>query len=155
MQKLVALPDGFTETIFQNPSTANVFRTLAEFSPDGRLVLTTSSPDGVLQLWRLGQMPRTYELRQLMPTERYPATCAAFVPDGSYVIGGSRDRNVYVWPMPARDEIEQQLTATLSSIGKEVENSAGQVKVIAELQNPANHALFAGDVVTLVADPRK
>ena len=43
----------------------------------------------------------------------------------------------------------------VNSIGKEVENSAGQVKVIAELQNPPSHPLFAGDVVTLVADPRK
>ena len=135
-------------------SEAKPFRNFAPFSPDSRLVLTTSGPDGVLQLWRLGQ-PRTYELRQLMPIERSPASCAAFAPDGSYVVGGSKDRNVYVWPMPAKDEIEQQLTATLTHLGKEVENSEGQVKVIAELQNPPNHPLFAGDSVTLVADPRK
>jgi len=152
--RVLSLPEGFTETIFQNPSSANVFKSLAEFSPDGRLVLTTSSPDGILQLWRLDK-PRTSELRQFMPTEHHPATCAAFAPDGSYVIGGSKDRNVYVWPMPSRDEIDRQLTATLTAIGKQVENSSGQVKIIAELQNPPNHPLFADDVVTVVADPRK
>jgi WD40 repeat protein len=152
--RVLSLPGGLTETIFQNPSQANVFKSFALFSPDNRLVVTTSSSEGILQLWRLDK-PRTYEIRQLMPTDRYPATCAAFVPDGTYVIGGSKDRNIYVWPMPSKDEVDLQVTATLTSIGKEVENSQGQVKVIAEMENPPQHPLFAGDVVTMVADPRK
>jgi WD40 repeat protein len=150
VMNVLSLPNGRVESGFQNSSQASLFKSFALFSPDGRLVLTTSSSDGVLQLWRTGPR-RSYELRLLNPSTASLATCAAFDPNGKFIVGGTRDRRIYVWPMPSPTEITQVLTATVRSVGKEVQSTESQVPVMAEFDN-RNAALFVGDSVTMVAD---
>jgi WD40 repeat protein len=154
VMSILSLPDGRVEGGFQNPSQASQFRNFARFSPDGLLMLTTSSSDGVLQLWHWGKR-RSYELRQLNPSVGSPATCAAFDPNGKFIVGGTKDRRVYVWPMPTKTEIERVLTATIRSVGKSVQSTDSQVPVMAEFTNPSEGALLVGDSVTMVAEPRK
>jgi WD40 repeat protein len=151
--RVLSLPDLRTESVLANPSQASTFRALSIFSPDGRLVLTSSGSDGLLQLWKVGDR-RSHEIRQLLPYERAPATCAAFAPDGSFVVAGIRDRKVYVWPMPSREEADQQIVAQITNIERAVESSESQVRVMAEFANPENLRLLSGDIVTLVAYPK-
>jgi WD40 repeat protein len=153
--RVVSLPGEVTENILQNPPQSNAFQTLALFSPpDGRLVLTTSGNEGVLQLWRLGDV-RSYELRQFIPTERSQVTCAAFAPNGSFVVAGIKDRKVYLWPMPAKEEVERQITGTVINVENSVESAEGLVRIVAEFTNRQDRPLLHGDVVTMVVYPRK
>jgi WD40 repeat protein len=152
--RIQSLPGNRTEAVFQNPSQASLFKSFALFSPDGKLVLTTSSSEGILQLWKLGKN-RSFELRQLYPADRYPATCAAFDPHSRFVVGGARDRRIYIWPMPSAEEVNQELRGTVTSVGQELVSTENQVPVVAEFDNPQGRRLFAGDVVTIVAYPTK
>jgi WD40 repeat protein len=152
--RILSLADGQTETVFQNTSQATNFLSMALFSPGGHLVLTSSSTEGVLQLWRIGK-ERSYELRLLNPVDRSQATCAAFAPDGSFVVGGTKDRKIYAWPMPSKQEVEEQLMATITDVEETVESANGQVRVVAEFNNPKSYRLFPGDVVSMVAYPQK
>jgi WD40 repeat protein len=152
--RVLSWPGLRTQEILQNTSRANSFKTLALFSPDGRLVLTSSGSDGVLQLWRLGKV-RSHEIRQLVPGLRSEATCAAFAPNGSFVAGGIKDRKIYVWPVPSKEEIDRRIVAKVSNVEPSVEGVQGQVRIMAEFNNPTDHPLVAGDSVTLVAYPKK
>jgi WD40 repeat protein len=148
---VLSLPEGRIVDGFQNYSPASLFRAFARFSPDARLVLTTSSTDGVLQLWRLGQR-RSYELRQLNPSTGAPAVCATFDPNGKFIVGGTKDGRVHVWPMPSPTEISQILSATIRSVGRSVQSIDSQVPVMAEFINPkGDGALLVGDAVTMVS----
>jgi WD40 repeat protein len=139
----------------QNPSQTKDFRTLALFSPDSSMVLTTSGDEGVLQLWRLGEA-RSYEIRQLIPDERSPVTCAAFAPDGSFVVAGIRDRKVYLWPVPPKDDLDRQMKkATITNVEQYRESVESKVRVMAEFPNNVEPRLMAGDLVTVVAYPQK
>jgi WD40 repeat protein len=153
--RILSIPEGTTVGVFKNPSQASKFRSFALFSPDGQLVLTTSGTEGTLQLWRIGQI-RSYELRQLLSGERAASSCAAFAPDGSFVVGGIKDR-VYVWPMPSKEEVEQQIRAKIINVERIVETSESQIRVIAEFANPPAPArpLLPGDTVNMVAYPKK
>jgi WD40 repeat protein len=153
VMSILSLPDGRVESGFQNPSQASQFKNFALFSPDGRLVLTTSSTEGVLQLWKTSKR-RSFELRQLNPSVDSPATCAAFDPNGKFVVGGTKDRRVYVWPMPSQTEVTQVLTAKITSVGQVVESTGSQVPITAEFDN-RQAGLLVGDSVTIVAEPRK
>ena len=127
---------------------------MALFSPDGRLALTAGSSEGRLQLWRAPTIAtRPYEVRQLVARERSPATCAAFAPDGSFLVTGTKDRQVLVWPLPSTQEVEQVITAELTLIEPAVESSARQVRVWAEVPNPAGR-LLPGTTVTVTVYPR-
>src|SRR5262249_46603444 len=121
----------------RNASQTSNFQRLALFSPDNALVLTTSTGDGTLQLWRLGEA-RSYEIRQLLPDERSPVTCAAFAPDGSFVVAGIKDRKVYLWPVPSKDEIERQMKkATITNVEQYRESVESKVRIMAEFPNAA------------------
>src|SRR5262249_16104186 len=106
------------------------------------------------QLWRVGDV-RSHEIRQLISSERSPATCAAFAPNGSFVVGGIKDRKIYVWPMPSKEEVEHPLTATITNVEQALENVENKVRIMAEFVNPPNLPLMTGDVVTVVAYPQK
>ena len=85
------MPDKRTIGVLQAASGAMNFSTLAQFSPDGKLILTADGSEGRLQLWRAPTAQRrAYKLCQLI----FPgmATCGAFAPDGSSVVTGTRDR---------------------------------------------------------------
>src|SRR5262249_41529240 len=100
-----SVPDGSTEGALRHPSQAGRVTTLALFSPDSQLIVTVGDPEG-LQLWRSPtETTRPYEIRQLVG-KGAPATCAAFAPDGSLLVTGMKGRQVLVWPMPAREQVQ-------------------------------------------------
>jgi len=152
--RVLSWPGLRTEEILENTSQSSGFKTVALFSPDGRLLLTSSGTDGVFQLWRLDKR-RSNELRLLVPGMRSEATCAAFSPDGSFVVGGIKDRKVYVWPTPTKEEIDRQILAKVINVEPLLEGVDNKVRIVAELANPADRPLVSGDLVTLVAIPER
>ena len=50
--RVLSLVDGRTEGMLQNPGGAMNFTTMAQFSPDGKMILTAAASEGRLQLWR-------------------------------------------------------------------------------------------------------
>ncbi len=151
--RILSLSKDLTEGSLQSKTTN--FKTLALFSPpDGQLILTTSGSEGHLQLWRRDPV-RSYELRQLTPGLRFGVTCAAFDPNGQFVVAGTQGHKVYLWPMPTEKEITRQITATITDIERIVESGVGTVRIVAEFDNPPDRPLHAQDTVTLVAYPSK
>ena len=153
--RLLTLKDRLTECVLENSAEATQFSTFALFSPpDGRLILTAGAAEGQVQLWRAPTATtRPYELRQFVNRERSPATCAAFAPDGSFVVTGTKDRKVLIWPLPTAKEIEEQLPAELTLVERAVESSSRQVRIWAEVANPDGR-LLPGTTVTLAIYPK-
>ncbi|HEV3262463.1 MAG TPA: HlyD family efflux transporter periplasmic adaptor subunit [Gemmataceae bacterium] len=150
--RLLSLPGGSIRGVLNNSSGATNFTTFALFSPDARLIVTAGASEGRLQLWRAPTAAaRGSELRQLVAPDRSSATCAAFAPDGSFMVAGTRDRHVFVWPVPSGDEINRRLTAKLTLLEGSVESSARQVRVWAELDNPDGR-LIPGATATMVIE---
>jgi WD40 repeat protein len=152
--RVLSLNNQMTEAILRNQAPSSKFSRFALFSPNGQLALTSSTNDGVLQLWRLGRQ-RSHEVRQLMPGVRSEATCAAFSPDGSFIVGGIRDRKVFVWPVPSEEDINQQIVAHVTNIEKTVDSSESQVRLMAEFVNGGKRPLRPGEQVTMVAFPAR
>jgi len=148
--RLLSLPGGSIRGVLNNPSGARNFTTFALFSPDARLILTAGGSEA--QLWRAPTTAaRARELRQLVAPDRSSVTCAAFAPDGSFLAAGTRDRHVFVWPVPSDREINRRLTAKLTLVEGSVESSARQVRVWAELDNPDGR-LVPGTTATMVIE---
>jgi WD40 repeat protein len=146
----LSLGDGEAEIVatFRNTTKDLNFATVALFSPDGTLLLTGGAPEGGLQLWRAPTATRPAgELRRLTWPES-PATCGAFAPDGSFVVSGTKDRNVLVWEMPSREAAGRRLTARLTLVEPSLRGAGGQARVWAELKNPGS--LVAGGTATMV-----
>lgn len=155
--RILSLPEKRTEGVLENPGEATPFTTFALFSPDGRMILSAGAAEGRLQLWRMPtQTTRAYEVRQFLAKERSTPTCAAFAPDGSFLVTGTRDRQVLIWPLPTRTEVEKPLTARLVLVEQAVESSARQAKVWAEIVNPPDPMLrlLPGTNVTLAIYPQ-
>lgn len=95
---------------------------------------------------------RAYVLRQLVTDDRSPPTCAAFAPDGSFLVTGARDRNVLIWPVPTQLESARHMTATITNIEKDVDPSSRQVRIWAELED--TKGLLPGASVTMVYYPQ-
>jgi WD40 repeat protein len=149
--RVLSLPDGATEGVLKNPTNAGQFTTLARFSPDGQTVLTAGT-DGRLQLWRSPLTTgRAHVLRQLESDERAQPSCGAFAPDGSFVVAGTKDKNVLVWTMPDKQEIEQLRTAKIVFIDPAIDSTSHQTRIWAELDN--SDGLKPGVTVTIVAYP--
>lgn len=118
-------------------SSGSNFTTMAQFSPDGKLVLTAAAggSDGRLQLWRAPtKETRGYELRQLAWAGD-PVSCGAFAPDGSFVVTGTRDRSVLVWPVPSKQEVETLFTAEVTLVDNDLDLNSRQVRIHAEIDN--------------------
>jgi WD40 repeat protein len=148
--RLLSVAERWTDGVLEQPSGATNFGTFALFSPDGRLIVTAGASEGRIQLWRRPTATaRGGQLKQLVSKDRSPATCAAFAPDGSFVVSGTRDREVLVWPLPTKQEVDSQLTAEVTLIEGAVESSDRQVRVWAELPNPEGR-LLPGNTVTMV-----
>jgi WD40 repeat protein len=150
--KVLTLKDGANEGFLQNGSGVPNFSSFALFSPDGALILTASGSEGRVQLWRrpAGGSLRGYELRQLVPDKKTAITCAAFTPDGKFIVTGTKTQQVLIWDVPVQKEIEEQIAANLTLVEQYVE-SANQVRVHAYLPNPGR--ILPGSTVTLVIDP--
>jgi WD40 repeat protein len=152
--RLLSLPDLLTTGVLQNTTSAMNFNTFALFSPDSRLILTAGLPEGRLQLWEgPSESNRGCEIRQLVPGDSSPATCAAFSPGGSFIVSGN-DRQVMVWPVPSKAEVDRQLTAQIMNIERSVEGEGRKVRITAEMENPENR-LLKGDNVNLVIYPKE
>jgi WD40 repeat protein/biotin carboxyl carrier protein len=150
----ISHPDCPTDAVLQTSSGGANFTTFALFSPDARLILTAGASNGRLQLWR----PPTatthgYEVRQLAK-DRSAATCAAFAPDSSFIVTGTRDHHVHVWQVPPKDDIEREFVAASARIDTVMEGGGRQVRVRAELDNPYGKLLMPGNTATLTLYPK-
>ncbi|HBI44481.1 MAG TPA: hypothetical protein DDY78_16760 [Planctomycetales bacterium] len=163
--RVLSLADRQIEGVIQSSSAATNFTTMALFAPDGNSVLTNSASDGRLQLWRTpGQLAidgqgRAAEIRQFVRVEGGTATCAAFDPDEkqpAFVVTGSRDNAVIVWPMPKTEEILAKPRETkLTLVERSLDNGSRQVRVWAEVENPdwKTTGLTPGGTATMVVPP--
>jgi hypothetical protein len=163
--RILSLPQGLHEGIIRNPSPAASsagFKTLALFSPDGRLILTGEGQDASLQLWKAPtESSRAFEVRRLVTAERAAVTCAAFAPDGSFVVAGTKERQVLVWgPLPSEKEVaEFGIPGVISNIDKAVDPSGHKVRIFAEFINPKDPKDGLGQLmpmskVNMVVPPR-
>jgi WD40 repeat protein len=149
--RVLTVPDQKYVGVLQSPSGAMNFSTMAQFSPDGKLILTASGTEGRLQLWRAPtDQRRAYELCQLI-SPAAAATCGAFAPDGSFLVTGSRDRQVLVWNAPTKEQLTE-LTATVKFIEKALDSNSRQVRIWADLKEP--QGLVPGTTATLVVYPK-
>ena len=163
--QLLSVADHRTMATLQNPAAGTPFETLALFSPDGNLMLTAGAAEGRMQLWRSPQPDkRGYEVRQLVTEERSPVTCAAFSPDNTFAVSGTKDGYVYLWQMPSREAIKNHRLQTdakgnlltLTHFDRTLD--ASKIRVGVNLENPSTDdfpdgRLIPGRRVTIVIDP--
>jgi WD40 repeat protein len=148
--RVLTVPDQSTRGILQTPSGAMNFSTMAQFSPDGNLILTASGTEGRLQLWRAPtEQRRAHELFQMI-SPAGPATCGAFAPDGSFLVTGTRDRQLLIWKAPTKEEMAE-MKATVKLIEKALDSNSGQVRIWADLKE--GQGLVPGATATLVVYP--
>jgi hypothetical protein len=148
--RVLTVPEQQTVGVLQTSSGAMNFSTMAQFSPDGKLILTAGGSDGRLQLWRAPtDKRRAYELCQLV-SPMGAATCGAFAPDGSFLVTGTKDRQVLVWKAPTKEEM-QDLTARVKFVEKALDSNSRQVRIWAELKEP--QGLIPGATAALVVYP--
>jgi WD40 repeat protein len=157
---VLSLPDCRTFSVIQG-SGGSPFETLALFSPDASLVLTGGLSEGRLQLWRAPtDGKRGFELRQFATPERSPVTCAAFSPDGSFAVSGTKDGAVYVWSLPDRARIARHRLENLklTLIERSLEVSTRLARIGVNVQNPIDAEypsgrLIPGRPVHIVIEP--
>lgn len=148
--RVMSIPKWSHDGVIQAPPGGNQFSALALFSPDAQLILSSSGADGRLQLWNSPLATgRASVVRQLMTEDRAQPTCGAFSPTGEFLVTGTRDKNVYIWEIPARQETARQLTAVVTRVEPTLDPSSHQVRVWAEVENPPKD-LVPGANVTMV-----
>jgi WD40 repeat protein len=151
--------DGRLEAKLQFPVEGTNFSTMALFSPDGKLIVTNAESQNRLQLWRAPTpTSRPYELRHLVWMGA-PISCAAFAPqsagdkpEDAFLVTGTTDRNVVIWDLPSKEEIDQELTAEVSMVEHSLNSASREVTVWAEVQNK-DRRLLPGATATLVVYP--
>jgi WD40 repeat protein len=155
MLRVLSIPQGVTEGVLQNAASPSNFTGFALFSPDGRVILTANAAEGRLQMWRspAGPNRRTYVVRELASSDRSPViTCAAFSPDGTFVVTGGKDRQVLVWAVPSLSEVEKEIPAEVTLFEAGIESSTGQCRVTADFAN-RDGRLLPGGTVTMAVHP--
>jgi WD40 repeat protein len=132
--RVLSVPDGALSGVLATGGATN-FTTMALFSPNGDLILTAGGSDGRLQLWRAPtEKTRGYELRHLAWSGDQ-TTCGAFAQDGSFLVTGTRDRAVLVWPVPSEVEVKTQFLATITNVEPDLDLNSRQVRIHAEVDN--------------------
>ena len=147
------------------PANAMPFDTLAQFSPDGSLMLTAGAPEGRLQLWRTpDEKSRGFEVRQFATREKSAVSSAAFSPDAgkggatSFAVSAAGHK-LFLWAIPTKDEVNTHrlehvpLTVKTHSL----DPSTRTTRIGFEIANPPTelhpHGRFeAGRPVTIVID---
>lgn len=148
--RVMSIPKWSTDGVIHAPTGGNQFSALALFSPDAQLILSSSGAEGRLQLWHSPLTTgRASVVRQLMTEDRAQPTCGAFSPDGLFLVTGNRDKNVYIWEVPTKQETGRQLTAVITRVEPTLDPSSHQVRVWAEVDNPPKD-LVPGANVTMV-----
>lgn len=162
--QLMAAPDGQVINTLRNPGSATPFETLALFSPDASLILTAGAPEGKLQLWRApSDDSRGFEVRQFVTEQRGHVTCAAFAPavgatnsgatgETAFAASGSKDGNVYLWPVPSKKDVAEHriMNVPVTLFSRSVETGR-QIRVGVEVPNTTGR-LMPGRPVTIVME---
>lgn len=157
--QFLSVEKGQPISTLQAPGGTVPFETFAVFSPDSTLLLTAGAPEGRLQLWRTPtETERGYEVRQMVSQERWPATCAAFAPGAgqggvnSFAVSASK-HNLYVWPVPGKDEVKQHRieNVKLTLVSQSLDAGTRQMRIGFEVSNPSGR-LLPGRPVTIVID---
>jgi WD40 repeat protein len=142
--------------VVRNSSGAVNFTNFALFSPDGKMILTAGASDNRLQLWSnpyVHPRKRAVELRQFVWNEG-ASNCAAFDPKGRFVVTGTRDRHVLIWPLPSREELDEpEIVGVLRHVGQTLDASSRQVRIIVDVRGKSDR-LLPGDKATLVIYPQ-
>jgi WD40 repeat protein len=166
--KVLSLAGGRTVGVIKDPAQPTPFETLALFSPDSSLVLTASSTDEGLQLWRAPtDGERAYEVRRFVSKSGSPVTCGAFgedvnlkkdvgdsEPDADRVFAatGNRDGQVYLWAVPNRALANKRIKGKISLRENIVDPSTHQARIWVDVDNP-DGLLKPGETVTIVVPP--
>ncbi|MFO0929610.1 MAG: hypothetical protein U0736_21700 [Gemmataceae bacterium] len=134
--RVISLNTRRIEGTLVNPGAAGSFSTTAQFSPDGRMILTNGNGPGRLQLWRAPTASnRAAEVRQLLWSSG-TVTCGAFDPAGGFIVTGTSDHRLLVWAMPSKAEAEKPLPGELTYVEDFLDTSLKRVTVRAMLKNP-------------------
>jgi WD40 repeat protein len=154
---LLSLAKQKPDAAVQNYGGSANFSTLALFAPDGKSILTASSGENRLQLFRTpSDKDNPGELRQFR-WNTGTTTCGAFTSNSRFAVTGTEDHQVLVWELPGKDEIEEPIKGTVVLIPKSLDNGSTHQKRIwvevnmAGLKNP--NRLQAGSVATVVVRP--
>jgi len=159
---VVSVADRRPHSVVKNAaSSASPFETLALFSPDASLIISAGISEGRLQLWHAPiDGKRAFEVRQFATVERSPVTCAAFAPDGTFAVSGTKDGYVYIWAVPTRDKVNQHRMENLklTLIERALDASTRQARIGVNVQNPINDEypsgrLIPGRPVHIVIEP--
>jgi WD40 repeat protein len=161
--RILSTENGRLIDVIQNQVPGLHFTDMALFSPDGNLVLSASGSENRLQLWRTpgkNSNSRAYELRQLIWPSSQSTSCGAFAPKSDFVVTGTRDRQVVVWDLPTKEQIDKSgdLEAEIRLVGPFLDTSSREVQVWAEINNkPVDgvRPLKPGQPATLVLYPPK
>lgn len=154
--QMLTLPHARPDLVLSAPSEGAKFATMALFSPDNQLILTGTSTEGLVQLWRVptSTEPGT-ELRRLVTPNSVPVTCAAFSPrkDNAFVVLGTQTGAILVWRMPTNEEINRRIKGIIRYKDEHVDASGKMIKIWAEVDN-TEAKLMPGNTATIVI-PRK
>lgn len=125
--RIQTLADNNTVSILRNLSQGANFSKLALFSPDGQTILTGSTSDEYVQLWRnpvLGDTGRRPAEIQRLIWKTGEVTCAAYAPQANFVITGTDDNHVLVWNLPSADEVKEgDPNAVIADVANQVDAS--------------------------------
>jgi WD40 repeat protein len=137
--------DGRMVNTLENPGGVIPFETLAVFSPDASLMMTAGAGEGRLQLWRAPtEAARGFEIRQLVPRQRAPVSCAAFAPHpdydnkGSFAVSANKDGQIFLWPLPSQKEVDEHpiRNVRVRLVNDSLNPSTRQVSIGVEVPNP-------------------
>jgi WD40 repeat protein len=150
--QVLSVPQGLNEGYLHRPAKAASFTGFALYSPNGDLILTSDGSEGQVQLWRSPTAGdrRGYEVRKLVFEPASVATCAAFSPDGSFIVTGHKNKDLCIWKSPTPAEVDEEIAAVLELKDPTAESSTGQVRVRARVLKPG---LTHNTVATMVIDP--
>jgi WD40 repeat protein len=161
--RVIAVKDQRNLGTFRQSGDAK-FSGFALFSPaldkssDDRLILTSGSSEGILQVWRWSPgHGRCAELEKLVCTDYTTATCAAFSPvakDG-FIIVGTRKGDVHLWPMPADEQITKPFKATITYVDNNWEASGKTVRIVALFDNAAAPLRLRPGMTATLVIPQK
>jgi WD40 repeat protein len=149
--RILGLPSGLTQGVLEETSGAARPTTFALFSPpQGDTILTAGGAEGRLQLWKppVGG-DRAHVHRYLATPGRGTPNCAAFSPDGSFVVVGTRQ--VLVFPRDCPEDLSKPLKGRITHIEQSLDSH--QARVWAVVENPGAR-LMPGATVNMVKYPK-
>jgi WD40 repeat protein len=149
--RLLSVPDGLTAGVLEEPSGAARFTTFALFAPDGKAILTAGATDSRLQLWHPPSDHARAHVRRFLVAMHQTPSCAAFSPDNNYLVVGTKERHILVWPRQWADDLPAKLTAQITYIDPSLDSH--QTRIWAVLANPGAK-LLPGANVTMVRYPK-